>query len=383
MRLPRSMEIWGPGYIRDRCRRMFERKPERIWVAITDHFEPLWREPDSATANRRVDAWAEHWPQISNSVRDSAGRPAQYTFFFPQEEYRREFIAPLAVMTRAGIADVEVHLHHDGEGRKDFIDRMTGFCRRLHEEHGLLRRRDGRLVFGFIHGNWALDNSRPDGRMCGLNDEITILRELGCYADFTMPSGAEDTQARKVNRIYWAKDDPDAPKSYDRGPELVAGGEVDGDLLMIPGPLGLRWAERLVPRIEAGDLSVFDPPTRYRARRWLQLAPVIGRDLFLKLHTHGCQEKNLEVLLLHGGLANLFGWLLEEAKQSGSDIYFVTAWQMYRAIEAIRMRNDPREAVLRSSESSGSECRVPSIEKQVRFAQLENRNSKLLHEIEM
>ena len=37
--------------------------------------------------------------------------------------------------------------------------------------------------FGFIHGNWCLDNSRADGRWCGLNNELILLRELGCYAD--------------------------------------------------------------------------------------------------------------------------------------------------------------------------------------------------------
>ena len=35
----------------------------------------------------------------------------------------------------------------------------------LTDDHGLLRQQDGRTVFGFIHGNWALDNSRPDGKV--------------------------------------------------------------------------------------------------------------------------------------------------------------------------------------------------------------------------
>ena len=53
----------------------------------------------------------------------------------------------------------------------------------------------GELRFAFIHGNWSLDNSRPDGRWCGLNNELILLRELGCYADFTLPSAPSDTQA--------------------------------------------------------------------------------------------------------------------------------------------------------------------------------------------
>ena len=39
--------------------------------------------------------------------------------------------------------------------------------------------------------------SLPDGRWCGLNNELILLRDLGCYADFTLPSAPSrpsDTQ---------------------------------------------------------------------------------------------------------------------------------------------------------------------------------------------
>ena len=106
----------------------------------------------------------------------------------PQEEYQRELLDGIAEIVRLGVGDVEVHLHHDNEQREPFIRKVTEYCRRLTEDHGLLRQQNGRTVFGFIHGNWALDNSRPDGKYCGLNGEIALLRDLGCYADFTMPS---------------------------------------------------------------------------------------------------------------------------------------------------------------------------------------------------
>ena len=64
-------------------------------------------------------------------------------------------------MASDGIADVEGHLHHDGEGQQKFIDRISGFTETLFSRHGLLRKSNGKIVFGFIHGNWALDNSRP------------------------------------------------------------------------------------------------------------------------------------------------------------------------------------------------------------------------------
>ncbi|HXY13188.1 MAG TPA: hypothetical protein VEI26_01665 [Terriglobales bacterium] len=235
---------------------------------------------------------------------------------------------------------MEVHLHHDGEGRQNFVDRISSFCSILNREHGLLRRREGNIAFGFIHGNWALDNSRPDGRWCGLNDEIRVLRDLGCYADFTMPSGDSPTQARLVNTIYYCNGDPYRPKSYDKGIPVIAGGSVEGDLLIISGPLGMRWRDRWLPRLETGELRPGNLATPYRVRRWVELAPRIGGDTFIKLYTHGAQERNSSALL-HGVLETAFNLLVEEANRRNCSIHFVTAWQMYLAIEAIRQRRDP------------------------------------------
>jgi len=243
-------------------------------------------------------------------------------------------------MVRDEIADVEVHIHHDGEGRENFIDRINGFCRHLRDEHGLLRELNGKPAFGFIHGNWALDNSRPDGRWCGLNDEILILRDLGCYADFTMPSGDSPTQARMINTIYWASDDPSRPKSYDSGVPVTVGGEMKGDLLMIPGPIGIRWRDRLLPRLETGELSGGNVATPYRVKRWVDLAPRIGGDIFIKLFAHGAQERNSSVLL-GGELKSALDLLVAEANYRRCAVYFLSAWQMYLAIEAIRQRRDP------------------------------------------
>src|SRR5262249_28587093 len=146
--------------------------PTRVWVTFADHFEPCWKGADRKTAEGRVALWSRKWPEIAERHRDSSGRRPRYTFFYPEEQYHPNLIAPLAEMSSAGIADVEVHLHHDGEGEDDFIGRMRRFTETLYLRNGLLREHNGRIAFGFIHGNWALDNSRPDGRWCGLNNEI-------------------------------------------------------------------------------------------------------------------------------------------------------------------------------------------------------------------
>lgn len=338
IRLPREAQVWLPAYCRDLLRRRLTSRPpvQRLWVAICDHFEPLFATSDENLAAVRVAAWRQNWPGLAQRHRDSTGRPPQYSFFYPQEEYRPNLLEPLAEMVRLGLGDVEIHIHHGGEGRDEFIHRMSGFQHVLHDRHGLLRRNGstGKLSFGFIHGNWCLDNSNPDGSHCGLNDELSILRDLGCYADFTMPSGAHPSQSRTINRIYWAKDDPERPKSYDHGVDFVPGTPIPaGDLLMIPGPFGFTSRPNLRPMLETGEIAGYSPMPEGRAESWLELAPRIGADAFLKLYTHGTQERTCSEYF--GGrrvLDAVFDSLSALSSRLGLSLRYVTAWEMYQAI---------------------------------------------------
>ncbi|HEY0163044.1 MAG TPA: hypothetical protein VGB69_10225 [Edaphobacter sp.] len=303
-----------------------------------DHYEPLCQKATVETGIARVARWQEAWPRIADAApRDAAGRPPCYSFFYPQEEYRPELLAPLAEMTRQGIGDVEVHIHHYRETAENFIRKITEFCGRLRNDHGLLHDHRGKMVFGFIHGNWALDNSLPGGKDCGLTGEIELLRDLGCYADFTMPSLPSPSQGSIVNQIYWCTGTPGKPKAYDRGIEATAGGGSQGDLLMITGPVGLRFAGRLIPRVEMGEIAHNDLPTPYRVRRWIDVAPMLGEDIFLKLHTHGAREDNADALLgtqgRAGGLEQMFRWLHEETQRQGIELRWASAYDMFCAVE--------------------------------------------------
>jgi hypothetical protein len=343
MKLPRHAEIWLLPYLKHHFRGSSRAsKVKRVWVAITDHYEPWGMGASLETAQSRVALWRDKWPRVAGDApRDSAGNRAQYTFFYPQEEYQRDLLNGIAEIAHLGVADVEVHIHHDHERRESFIQKITEFCTRLTDDHGLLRKVDGQTVFGFIHGNWALDNSRPDGRWCGLPGEIALLRDLGCYADFTMPSVPSATQSRIVNQIYWCTNNPDnRPRSYDRGIEATVGGGKQGDLLMMTGPLGIRFAGLKKPRTETGELTGYDLPIPERVRHWLDIAPTIGDDLFLKLYTHGAQDRNL-LPLLDEGLPNLYRWLKQETDRRGIEVYWTTAWQMYQAANAVIHGRDP------------------------------------------
>jgi hypothetical protein len=303
---------------------------------IADHFEPLRGASDDAAARLRTAVWCRKWPVIARRHQDIAGNSPRYSFFYPEEEYRPHLLANLAEMTETGIADVEIHLHHDGESEQKFVDRVSRFKEILFHRHGLLRKRNGKIVFGFIHGNWALDNSLPDGRWCGLNNEITLLRDLGCYADFTLPSAPSPAQTRITNTIYWVTDDPLRPKSHDTGVPVKAGESSSGDLLMIPGPLALNWSSRkfgLLPRLETGELAASNPVSRQRVRLWLQYAPMIGDDLFIKLFAHGARDDNA-AQLLDRDLDLTLRLLVNECTEAGSELRFVTPWQMREAVDA-------------------------------------------------
>ena len=343
MKLPKSIDQWMPRYLEERVRRAAELgpKPKRVWLALTDHYEPMGGRVSLEQGHERVDHWLRRWPEIAAAApRDSEGKPPCFTFFYPQEEYQPSILSALEPLVRARIADVDVHIHHDNETAAGFTQKMRDFLHILHERHGLLRMHHGRLTFGFIHGNWALDNSRPDGRLCGVTGELQLLRDLNCYADFTMPSVPSTTQGGMVNRIFWTNGDPHKPRGFDVGTAATPGGGRRGDLLMIPGPLGLRFRDRLMPRIETGEIACYDAPTAYRAERWLDLAPRLGDDIFVKLYGHSAREDNAAALLGKGGadqgtLLPMFHAFQQAAQRRGLELHWASAFDLYRAVERI------------------------------------------------
>jgi hypothetical protein len=334
---PKNAHLWLPGLLRDRWSRWAERLPTTAWVTLADHFEPLGGGASIETATQRVARWRKEWPEIARRHEDDTGRPPSYAFFYPQEEYRPELLDPLAEMMRLGIADVEIHIHHDGDGEQSFVDRMQGFIHALREVHGLLRMHDGRPVFGFIHGNWALDNARPDGLWCGLNNEITLLRDLGCYADFTLPAAPSPCQTGPVNTVYRVQDDPRRPRSHSRGRTVQPGSPAWGDLTLITGPLGLSRSGRPPwrPRLETGEIAGYALPTLARVRSWLRLAPRIGGHAFVKLYGHGAQDRNAGPLL-SGGLDRLFAALSGECRAADIALRYVSPWEMWKVVESLR-----------------------------------------------
>ncbi|MBD3178227.1 MAG: hypothetical protein GF417_00760 [Candidatus Latescibacteria bacterium] len=297
----KDIDIWLPAWIRQQFRKRRGEHPLTILFAMADHFEPMQKPSDPPELQLdRVSDWIEQFEERFGSHRDSKGRPPLHTYFYPQEQYREDLLEMLAGHCRRGFGEVEIHIHHDRDTEEDFLEKIGRFKEQL-ASHQLLCEESGELKYGFVHGNWALDNSRRDGRWCGLNNEITLLKQTGCYADFTLPCAPADGQTRKINSIYYANDDPEKPKSHDRGRDLSLGGRDDGDLLMIQGPLALSWAGGgLIPGIDNGDVSSGNPMTGPRIALWVnQGISVRGREdvIFVKVHCHGMKPRNMEYIL--------------------------------------------------------------------------------------
>ena len=192
------------------------KEPIHIVLCFADHFEPQWNRPSRQVESERVNRWLNDYSKLAKKHVDSDGCHPIHSFFYPEEEYRKEHLDKLQALCKQGVAEIEILLHHDDDTEQALRKKLGGFIEVLSQQHGALAKSEftGKSVFGFIHGDWALDNSCQDGRCCGINNELVILREMGCYADFTLPSAPSDTQTSKINSIYYAKDDINKPKSH-------------------------------------------------------------------------------------------------------------------------------------------------------------------------
>ncbi|MEZ4363162.1 MAG: hypothetical protein R3B48_23510 [Kofleriaceae bacterium] len=328
-----------PDYARHLVRRAWsarEATSQHVLFALCDHYEPLWGKAAADVGRQRVDRWAEGYPKLASPFRDSQGRPPRHSFFFPGEEYQPYFLDRLAALTRAGLGEVEVHLHHDGDTRESLGATLRAHLA-LFLEHGHLSRdpSTGAPRWAFIHGNWSLANSRPDGRWCGVDDELPLLFELGCYADYTFPSAPDPCQPNQVNKVYWPIGDLNHRRCFEHGEPARVGKRYDDRLLMITGPLALARKGRGL-RIENGALTGDDPPTAERVDTWIdQGIHISGRRewLFVKVHTHGALEHTADSLLGDGGAA-MHRALARRCQASGLKLHYVTAREMFNVARA-------------------------------------------------
>jgi hypothetical protein len=340
----RGLGRWLPTYLAEAPRRRAPQagEPISLLLCVADHWEPCHGGANARVASARVSRWVEDYPRLFDRFRDHDGRPPRHTFFYPAEEYDPDHLDALAQLCRAGYGEVEVHLHHDQDTAENLRATLVAYRDRLAQRHGLLARRraTGELAYAFVHGNWALCHSRPDGRHCGVANELCILRETGCYADFTFPSAPSVTQPPTINRLYYAVDQPGRTRSHDYGTPLGQGPAPAEGLLLVQGPLLLDWSRRkwgLLPRIENACLQGSQPPSLSRLHLWLRAriqVPARPDWFFVKLHAHGTQEDTVDTLL--GPPMVRFHEALAEYQRTTPNFsfHYLTAREMYNLAQA-------------------------------------------------
>lgn len=318
-----------------------------LFLCVVDHFEPSHGQPSREVALARLDDWLVHYPKIASQHRDSEGRHPPHGFFYPWDEYDETEFARLADLCADGWGEIELHLHHrddtPGTLRAQLRDAVTEYRR-----FGALSAwPDGRPAWGFIHGDWALNNSRatPKRNFCGVNDEIAVLKEEGCYADLTFPAWRHTAQPRQVNDFYFAHGTVHHPKGHDRGRSACVGGDTEDGLLLLQGPL-VPWTRKggLLPRIgvDDGDLAATNRYHPARLDRWIRAGiGVKGRPdrIFVKLHSHGAPDANRNALL-----GEDLDALFSDAEARYNDgqrwrLHYVTARELYNLVVAT-MRGD-------------------------------------------
>lgn len=336
----RRPDIWLPAYVaaapaRTSARLRRRRRLTDVIFLVCDHFEPRHGASDPRQPFRRLEIWAREYARLQRRCREAFGTTPLHTWFYPPH-HGNEHLAGLADMVFAGLGEVELHYHHRDDNEttlRQGLERTLADYRRW----GLLLESgsEPRQSFGFIHGDWALNNSRR-GQLCGVNDEITILQQLGCWADLTMPSG-DLCQTRKINSIYYATSDPRRPKGHDRGVDARVGVTEPRGLLMLQGPLAINWRAPGYPRIENAALTTANWGRLDRIRKWLDCnIHVQGRPewLFVKLHSHGAIERDFDALF--GERAWSMHRTLNERYNDGRRyrLHYVTARQAYNIVKA-------------------------------------------------
>lgn len=321
---------------------------------MADHFEPGTGGVTPETEIKRVSSLAKKYPEIVKGHMDRAGNLPKRTWFFPPHYHRFGNLRRLVELCESGFGEIELHLHH-GVGEPDSpenLKKTIESCIKEYSRFGIFGTEEGKKRYAFIHGKWALDNSLG-GMHCGVNSELKVLNETGCYADFTFPS-LNITNPLMINEIFYATDDPARPKSYNRGEKVRRFGRKTGDLMLIEGPVHPFFMER--SRVKRkfftlralGDAITDDTPvTSKRAKAWVNAAVhVKGKRewVFVKTSTHGAVH---EETVLGPKMKELFG-LFETEFNDGKNhiLHYVTAREMYNVIKAVesgRDSDDPEE----------------------------------------
>ena len=153
-----------------------------------------------------------------------------------------------------GLGEIEVHLHHSRETAEK-MQQETGAAQ---GSACALRRtasppaKAPMSTFGFVHGKWSLDNSRGERALRRVNNELAVLRQAKCCADFTFPAWGSQPRANTTASLRNGQSGQ-AEVATTPAKDVHLGGRPSGDLMIFQGPGRLGGVPAL-----AGLLALVD-----------------------------------------------------------------------------------------------------------------------------
>jgi hypothetical protein len=186
-----------------------------------------------------------------------------------------------------------------------------------------------------------------DRRYCRVDNEIRILQDAGCYADFTFPDMETPAQPRRVNSIYYARSNGRS-KDRDQGPEAAVGNKGSG-LLMVPGPMCLGFCPKV---LDDGQVEPNYLPHPSRIDRWLDAhVHVRGRPnwVFVAVHSHTAIEAGQRAVF-SGPMQALWHAFEHRFKKENARLHYVTTREAYNIIRAAEAGRDGNPADYRDFE---------------------------------
>lgn len=326
--------VWLPDLVTaDRSAPDLPDEGRHLIFLVTDHYEPGAGEAGTERSRR----WLEGYRPIADRFLDAAGNRVQYSWFYPFEHGNDDVLVQLGKMVHEGYGEIELHWHHPQFSNETFPDSLDAALEWFGSYGALVS--SGPVPetnFGFIHGNWALDNSLP---FCGVDRELEILQGRGCYGDFTFSTIGTVCQPKTINTIYFAHDTP-GPKSYDRGVRARVGSHDPSGFMIFQGPMTLDW---LRVRPEYGAIGEAEP-TAKQIHQWIDAdIHVEGRPewVFVKAYAHGIQTRTIDSGAMEGTLEHLEAVSAER----GFILHYVTAREAYNLVRAAEdsKTGDPEE----------------------------------------
>jgi hypothetical protein len=337
----RNAQGWVPHYLHDivagrHVSDSIGEATDLVFVFVDHHEHPF----PEAEARASAQSWMRDYRKTVGGITDDYGRPFQYTWFYPFDGGRTP-VALLDVndLVYDGLGEIEFHWHNNEVSNEQFnpnLKRGIAFFQGIGAMRGYGP--EGRTAFGYIAGNWALDNGLK--RKPGASRELDHLKAAGCYADFTF-SNTSISQPPIYSSIYYAQDD-DRAQSYDHGTPARVGARGQG-FMIFEGPSSIDLKRRT---IELGIAEAwYGSDWDHRVSEWFENAPIVqGRPQwrFVKVYTHGVQSREM---ILSEKFRRLPLALKAFAKQRGVRLHFATAREAYNMVRAAEdgKQGDPQQ----------------------------------------